>query len=187
MRIAPDTELVQHLEQQRGASVPWQVTWDLTYVCQVRCVMCYQMNLEWKRPAELPTRRIIETIDELSELGTGAILFSGGDPFTRKDFLDIVKRAGAHAMEITVFSSGYAIDEKAAEALAEARVHMVEFTLLGADPESHDVLSRKPGSFKRLVNSVRHLQSAGVPVRAKTVVMRSILAGCRRLLRCAPI
>src|SRR5436309_2299149 len=61
--------------------VPWQVHWDLTYACQLKCAHCYQMNLDWNRKGELSTDRILETLDELRGLGTQELTFSGGDPF----------------------------------------------------------------------------------------------------------
>src|ERR1041385_6775735 len=93
MRTAEQSELIA--AACGDGYVPWQVHWDLTYACQLKCQHCYQMNLDWNRKGELSTGRVLETLDELVELGTQELTFSGGDPFVRKDFLGIVERACA--------------------------------------------------------------------------------------------
>jgi radical SAM protein with 4Fe4S-binding SPASM domain len=151
--------------------VPWQVHWDLTYACQLKCVHCYQMNLDWNRKGELPTERIVETLDELRDLGTQEVTFSGGDPFARRDFLQIVEHACGNDFAVTIFSSGQVVKPAVAQQLADYGVGSVEVTLLGADAETHDAITQRPGSFGRLLSSIRNLTAAGIHVLGKTIVL----------------
>jgi radical SAM protein with 4Fe4S-binding SPASM domain len=161
---------------------PWQVHWDLTYACQLKCAHCYQMNLDWNRKGELSTDRILETLDELRELGTQELTFSGGDPFIRKDFAALVERACANSFAVTIFSSGAAIKPEVARHLGACGVNSVEVTLMGADAETHDALTRRPGSFGRLMDSIANLREVGVNVLGKTIVTRDNLDQVDRLL-----
>jgi radical SAM protein with 4Fe4S-binding SPASM domain len=180
MRTAEQSELIA--AACGDGYVPWQVHWDLTYACQLKCQHCYQMNLDWNRKGELSTGRVLETLDELVELGTQELTFSGGDPFVRKDFLGIVERACANAFSVTIYSSGHAISPEVARHLGEAGVASVELTLMGADAETHDTLTRRPGSFERLLGGVAALREVGVHVVGKTVVTRQNLDQVERLL-----
>jgi radical SAM protein with 4Fe4S-binding SPASM domain len=162
--------------------VPWQVHWDLTYACQLKCAMCYQMNLDWNRKAELPTERILETLDEMRDLGTQEVTFSGGDPFARRDFLQIVEHACAGDFSVTIYSSGQVVKPAVAQHLADCGVASVEVTLLGSDAETHDAITQRPGSFDRLLGSVRNLTAAGVNVMGKTVVLTRNVHQVERLI-----
>jgi radical SAM protein with 4Fe4S-binding SPASM domain len=139
------------------------------------------MNLDWNRGGELPTGRILETLDELRELGTQELTFSGGDPFVRRDFAALVERACANELAVTIYSSGAAIKPDVARHLAACGVESVEVTLMGADAETHDALTRRPGSFRRLLDSIANLRTAGVNVKGKTIVTKGNLHQVERL------
>src|SRR5690349_7443665 len=127
MRKAAQAELIA--KAVGDGYVPWQVHWDLTYACQLKCAHCYQMKRGWNRKGELPTERIVETLDELRGLGTQELTFSGGDPFIRKDFPQLVERACGNGFAVTIFSSGAAIKPDVARHLAACGVDSVEVTL----------------------------------------------------------
>jgi radical SAM protein with 4Fe4S-binding SPASM domain len=154
---------------------PWQVLWDLTYACQLRCTHCYQMNLDWNVKRQLPTRRILETLDEMRDLGTQELLFSGGDPFIVRDFLTMVERACANGFEVIIYSSGQGISDQVAQRLAACEVSWVELTLMGPDAETHDKVTQRRGSFDRLLEAAQALRSAGVATVGKTVVTKQNL------------
>jgi radical SAM protein with 4Fe4S-binding SPASM domain len=179
MRVAEQAALID--AAIGDGYMPWQVHWDMTYACQLKCAHCYQMNLDWNRKAELSADRILETLDELRELGTQEVTFSGGDPFVRKDFATIVERACANEFAVTIFSSGAAIKPDVARHLATCGVESVELTLMGADAETHDALTRRPGAFGRLLDSVANLRAVGVNVVGKSIVTKGNLHQVERL------
>jgi len=176
MRVVDKSELMSLVAAGLpGQYRPWQVVWDLTYACQLRCTHCYQMNLDWNVKRQLPTERILETLDEMRDLGTQELLFSGGDPFIVRDFMTFVERAGAHGFEVVIYSSGQGITDHVAQRLAQCGVSWVELTLMGADAETHDTVTQRRGSFVKLLDAVRALSGAGVATVGKTVVTKQNL------------
>lgn len=152
---------------------PVEVQWDLTYACQLQCSHCYLMNVVQDRQLALTTARVLEVLHELSALGTLEITYSGGDPFIRRDLLDIVRYTTRLGIQVVIFTSGMAITRSTAQQLKEACIKGVEVTLLGPDAETHEAITRRPGSFKQLLQAISMLQNAGVSVAGKTIVMKN--------------
>ena len=63
-------------------SSPLTVGWSLTNRCNHECKYCGIPNV---KSNELTTEQIFSIIDELSELGTKIIQFTGGEPLLRDD------------------------------------------------------------------------------------------------------
>lgn len=69
----------------------YSVIFELTPRCNFNCVHCYLHDHHVSN--ELPYNAIIQIIDILYEKEVLFITFTGGDIFTRKDFLDIYSYA----------------------------------------------------------------------------------------------
>lgn len=152
---------------------PITVTWDLTYRCQNKCVHCYEMDVDKKRQAELSFDQIVDVLGQLKQMGALNIIYSGGDPFVRNDFMDILEETRRLGFGISIFSSGQAIDSKIAEKLKELKVMRVEVTFLGTNPKTHDALSSIVGSYSRLMRAIECLQNSDIKIKAKYMLLHS--------------
>ena len=154
-----------------GDRLPFFVTWELTYRCQNRCVHCYQMEME-KVNSEVCTSDVIQTLNELKNGGTLHVTFSGGDPFIRSDFMYILEESRRIGLDVSVFTSGQQIDEEKASILSRINVSTVEVTFLGSDANMHNKLAGNKFSFERLTNTITVLNTYGVKIIAKYVLMK---------------
>ena len=71
------------------------------------------------RKQELSLEEHVTLLDELVEMGCLWILYTGGEVFARKDFLDIYAEAKKRGFLITIFTNGTMITPKIADYLAE--------------------------------------------------------------------
>ncbi len=133
----------------------------LTDVCNIRCTHCYRASGPFrpKAGAELSKERIFELVDELVELGGEKITFTGGEPLTRRDCLEILRYAGAR-VRLTLLTNAMLIDERIARELAELPIS-VQVSLDGSTAEVHDAI-RGRGSFERTLRGIAHLKDAGL-------------------------
>ena len=69
------------------------VVWNTTRTCNLRCVHCYTDSDNRKYDGELTTDEAVKLIDELSDFGIPSLLFSGGEPFMRKDLFTLLEYA----------------------------------------------------------------------------------------------
>jgi len=144
---------------------------ELTTRCNVRCRHCYVCSES--SPDELTLREWENILDQLAEAGTLMLTLTGGEPFTRPDLLDIVSHARRREFSVVLYTNGTLLGEAEADRLAALHLHRVEISLLGSCAETHDGITRVPGSFDRALNAARLLVQRNVQVQLKTTWMRA--------------
>lgn len=149
------------------------VIFEVTRRCNLDCTMCYVVGHHEAHPEELTTAECREVLDQLATAGTLQLAFSGGEPFMREDFIQLLEHARARAFNIDILTNGTMIGPDTARTLRELAVWQVNISLLGATPQTHDAITRRKGSFNRALNAIHLLLDAGVKVRIKTLLMHA--------------
>jgi radical SAM protein with 4Fe4S-binding SPASM domain len=161
--------LHKHFANQR---VPLEVSLEVTRRCPLDCQHCYN-NLAMgdlaARNQELTKEEYFSILRELAEMGVIWLLFTGGEIFARKDFLEIYAFANKKGFLITLFTNGILINEKIADYLREYPPFEIEITLYGRTRETYEKLTQLPGSFDRCMRGIRLLLDRGLPLKLKTV------------------
>jgi radical SAM protein with 4Fe4S-binding SPASM domain len=159
-------------QRQAGQRVPLQVSIEVTRRCPLECLHCYNNlpmgDMEAKR-RELSKEEHFRMLDELVEMGCFWILYTGGEIFARKDFLEIYTYAKKKGFLITLFTNGTIINEQIADYLAEWPPFAIEITLYGRTRETYEALTAIPGSYDRCLRGIKLLKEKGLPLKLKTV------------------
>jgi len=159
-------------QRQAGERVPLQVSIEVTRRCPLECLHCYN-NLPMgdmdARRRELTKEEHFRVLDELVEMGCFWILYTGGEIFARKDFLEIYTYAKKKGFLITLFTNGNLINEHIADYLTEWPPFAIEITLYGRTRETYEALTAIPGSYDRCLRGIRLLKERGLPLKLKTV------------------
>lgn len=161
------------LHQQFGDKrMPVDVSIEMTRRCPLECQHCYN-NLPMgdlaARNRELSKQEYEQILTELANMGVIWLLFTGGEIFARKDFLEIYTFAKQKGFLITLFTNGILINEKIADYLREYPPFAIEITLYGRTKETYEALTQMPGSFDRCMTGIRLLLDRGLPLKLKTV------------------
>ena len=153
-------------------NVPWHVDWEITYCCQNRCRHCYLMHTMPDKQKEIPCNIIFKTLEELKELGTAEIGFTGGDPFLYSDFLDVIQYASKLGFNIIILTSGQSIFMHTISILKKCNISKMEFTFFGAQEETHDWFTRTTGSFKKMITAIDALVQHNIKCIGKMIVTK---------------
>jgi len=159
-------------ERFGGRRVPVEVSIEVTHRCPLECQHCYNnlpMSDVHARKRELTFEEHVKLLDELVELGCLWLLYTGGEIFARKDFLDIYTEAKKRGFLITLFTNGTMITPRIADHLKQYRPFSIEITLYGATRETYEALTQMPGSFDRCMKGIALLLERGLPLKLKTV------------------
>ena len=155
-----------------GKRTPLEVTIEVTRRCPLECQHCYN-NLDMAdmeaRNRELSKEEHFQLLDDLSGMGVLWLLFTGGEIFARKDFLEIYTHAKKKGFLITLFTNGTVITEKIADYLQEWPPFAIEITLYGRTQETYEALTAIPGSYERCIRGITLLRDRGLPLKLKTV------------------
>ena len=150
-------------------SQPTSVFASITNRCNLHCLQC-DIPLTGDRKAELTADQWKKIIGELrSWLGKTLIRWSGGEPFVRKDLIDLIEYSSRSGVLTGVNTNGHYIDQKMAERMAEANVFNVNLSLDGMK-KGHDFV-RGPGQFDRVVAAARHLNKARQQTKTNTKII----------------
>lgn len=162
-------DLHQRVGEKR---IPIEVSLEVTRRCPLECQHCYNnlpMSDLGARNRELSKQEYFALLDELADMGVLWVLFTGGEIFARKDFLEIYTHAKSKGFLITLFTNGILINEKIADYLREYPPFGIEITLYGRTKETYETLTAMPGSYDRCMRGIRLLLDRGLPLKLKTV------------------
>ncbi|HUO15960.1 MAG TPA: radical SAM protein [Verrucomicrobiae bacterium] len=166
------SEFSANVHHQSGERVPLQVSIEVTRRCPLECLHCYNNlamgDLEAKK-RELSKEEHFHIVDELVEMGCFWILYTGGEIFARKDFLEIYTYAKQKGFLITLFTNGTLINEHIADYLAQFPPFAIEITLYGRTRETYEALTAIRGSYDRCLRGIRLLKERKLPLKLKTV------------------
>lgn len=165
------SDLHRHIAGER---FPSEATIEVTRRCPLTCAHCYNnlpMNDREARTSELTFEEHCRILDEIAEAGCLWLLFTGGEIFARKDFLDIYTYAKRKGFLITLFTNGTLITPKIADYLAEWRPFAIEITLYGRTRETYEQLTGIPGSFEKCLRGINLLLERKLPLSLKTVAV----------------
>ncbi|MCP4536766.1 MAG: radical SAM protein [Chloroflexi bacterium] len=136
---------------------------ELTPDCTQNCRYCYNVWKIWHDflAGEMNTQEWCDLIAKLQdETGCRLVTFSGGEPLLRDDFRDILAFCHRRKLESILITNGGLLDDDTLAFCLDHGVTMFEVTLLGDNAETHDALTRTPGSWKRALAAMTRLYKA---------------------------
>jgi radical SAM protein len=152
---------------------PFTIAWELTRACALACVHCRAEAQPRRHPDELSTAEAYDLIDQLADLAPPVLVLTGGDPLMRPDLFDLVERAVARGLRVSVSPTTTALGTRERlERLRDAGVQMVHVSLDGASAETHDAFRGVPGTFDRAIAMLEDLADLGVPAQVGTTLAR---------------
>ncbi len=135
------------------------------------CRHCYVPN-SYRKKTELKTKEIFSILGQLAETGCFYLGFTGGEPFMRKDIIDIFWYAKKKGFEIIIYTNGSLIDKKLADELCVLRPNKVDITIPAMSKGAFERITRNPGSHRKVFNAIDLLRKRGVNLGFKTCVLK---------------
>ena len=173
MNVATYADLSRSIhEHYSGQRAPLEVSIEVTRRCPLDCLHCYNnlpMGDLQARRRELSTEEHFKLLDELAQLGCLWLLYTGGEIFARKDFLEIYTYAKKKGFLITLFTNGTLIGERTADYLRQWPPFAIEITLYGRTRKTYEALTGIPDSYERCLRGIALLRDRGLPLKLKTV------------------
>jgi MoaA/NifB/PqqE/SkfB family radical SAM enzyme len=139
-----------------GFQPPYLLVVSPTMRCNLRCTGCYAG--QFKRDGEMPYELLDRIVGEARAMGMYFMTLSGGEPFFRKDLMDLFEKY--HDMYFQVYTNGTLIDERLADRLA-ALGHVFPSISVEGFREETDA-RRGRGVFRRVTAAMDRLRERGV-------------------------
>ena len=153
------------------SGAPFQVVWDVTYACNLKCKHCYATAGKiWKD--ELTTKEAKYAIDVFDKTGVTILAFSGGEPLVRPDIFELTKYAADKGMYVAVATNGTLITKEKAREMKKAGIQFVQISLDGADAKTHDAFRGINGAFDKTVKGIKNSVAENFFVEISTTVTK---------------
>ena len=148
-------------------SIPTEIHWEITNACNLSCETCIQSSGK-PRPHELSTEKIKQILRIFAQNHVLKICFTGGEPFSRKDFLEILSTTVGLGMAAEVITNATLLTPQTLDTIALYGAAL-GISLDGSLSESNDCI-RGDGSFVKTMLSIKQAVDRNIPVHIYVTV-----------------
>lgn len=120
----------------------------------------------------LSTEQIKAIIDKLFDAGVLFLYFTGGEIFTRTDFLTIYKYAKRKGFIVELLTNGTLITQEAIDVFEELPPASISISMYGKDEESYQRVTGKKGMYNKVINTFELLFQHEIHFEIKYIGMQ---------------
>ena len=143
--------------------------WEVTKYCNYKCKHCCTSANIIDTKNELNTAQCKNILKELKNFGIEEIYFSGGEPFSRNDIIDILKTARKYDISCNISTNGSFLTEKLVKKISQLNINKVHISL-DSNIEKDFNEFRGGEYFKPTINAIKLLKAYNIYVRVGTVI-----------------
>ena len=153
---------------------PLDVICEISYICNLACPTCFRWTAK-PDEHELNLEQWKGVIRKLKQwLGTFNLTFTGGEPFLRKDLLDIFKFAAENGIVTGVVSNGSLIDKTLAKQIVDSGLDGLCLSLNSLKRHIHNETRGTNGSYDEVMTAIENVKAVkqGMRLSLSTTVVR---------------
>lgn len=155
--------------KKESEGVPLEGAIEVTSHCNLNCKHCYIRDNSIED--ELSYDECCRIIVEIADAGCLWLTFSGGEPFVRKDFLDIYTYAKRKGLLIVIFTNGTLITPEIADYLKEFKPFYLEISLYGMNRETYEDVTGSADNYDRCMDAISLFMERNILFKLKSVLI----------------
>jgi len=144
---------------------------ELTYACPLQCPYCSNPIDYANYQSELDTEDWTRVLTQARKMGAVQLGFSGGEPLTRKDLVELVKHARDLGYYSNLITSGYGLTEEKIIQLKEAGLDHIQVSIQASTQELNDHIAGTT-SFQTKKEVAHLVKKHGYPMVLCVVIHR---------------
>lgn len=156
--------------------------WNFTNRCNLSCMHCYSKST-LDEVDTLTTPQIKKTILQMKENGVKFLIFSGGEPLTRKDLFEIADFCKENGIITYLSSNGLYFTSKNIDRIVNT-FNYVGVSIDG-DEETHDRFRGLKGAFRETLKAVKLANSTGAKVGIRYTITKETLGSLEYIFKLA--
>lgn len=158
MSLSAFNTISRYILNSKKAGIPLQAYYVINYECNLKCRPC---NF-WKGIYKEGDRDILDTqgamalIDRISKLKIPYLVITGGEPFLRKDLLEILEYAVSRIKHVRIQTNGTLLTSDDAEKVVRLGLDEIWVSIDGLET-THDWLRGEKGSFRKTMDALESI------------------------------
>jgi radical SAM protein with 4Fe4S-binding SPASM domain len=166
----------------RSLVAPEALHISITQACDQACSGCFFSAPLAKGGMSMPLALFTQIVDQAARVKVFQLALGGGEPMTHPDLETMVAYATERGLLVSMTTNGNHLTPFRADALRQAGLGQLQFSLNGATPEVH---SQTRPHYERVRAAIRTAQAAHLRWGLNTLVTRANLSALEDLLRLA--
>jgi len=158
---------------------PDQVDLDISNRCNLKCITCFHSIERFSPFPDMTMETFRKILDQAENVSSSITFGNHGEPFLHKDILQMIREVKERGFFLNVINNGTLLSAEKAQALIDARVDRVSFSIDSVDPEIYPKI-RRGGKLQRtlfnILNFVRMNYEQGLKVYVNISTVNSRLA-----------
>ena len=153
----------QHKRNQARLHELTYLFWECTLRCNLNCLHCGSDCTQEAKTPDMPLSDFLQVLDSIAphvNPHKTMIALTGGEPLMRKDLAQCGKEFYKREFPWGMVTNGYGLTSERLEELLQSGLRSVTVSFDGLNPETHDWLRGKNGSWERAKNAIAIIASA---------------------------
>jgi MoaA/NifB/PqqE/SkfB family radical SAM enzyme len=152
-------------------SMPFQVGWDITHLCNFRCRHCYFSEYQLADRYSLSRESALGFIRHLAQKKVFHLSIAGGEPLLYPHIVDIVRAATEGGMLVAMSTNASLLDDELADSLWKAGLRSMQISLEGSTAAINDSI-RGAGRFAKTTSGLQAAIRRGFSVFLAIVLVQ---------------
>lgn len=149
---------------------PLLVIWEVTRACELACRHCRASAENRRDPRELTLDEGRALLDQVRDMGTPLVVFTGGDPLQRDDLEELIRHAKQIGLRPAAIPAATPrLTRERMFSLRRAGLDQVAISIDASTAERHDAFRKVEGTFAKAMQGVMWAHEAGIPLQINTV------------------
>ncbi len=153
-------------KNEKKILAPLQIRIKPTNICSHDCWYCaykadnLQLGKDMVERDYIPKEKMMEIIDDISDMGVKSVTFSGGgDPFHYRYFLETIRKSSKTKVKFASLTHGALLKGEIAELFAQYG-SWVRISIDGWDDESYsEYRSVRHGEFSKVIKNIKNFKA----------------------------
>lgn len=155
---------------------PLYVGFSVGTLCNFRCKHCDLWRVRTNPQRYLKASRVKKLFKQLRDwLGPFRLVLVGAEPFLRKDILEIISFASKNDIYTVLTTNGWLVDKELAQEIVASGLDVLNISLDGARPSTHDTLREKKGAYQRVIKALRVVKKARKKKKTPAIYINTVI------------
>ena len=152
--------------------MPFQVSWDITHNCNLRCKHCYFSSKQLSDTTAFSKDEAIQFVRHIAEKKVFHLALAGGEPLLYPYISDVINEATSNGMLVAMSTNAMLLDDSLAKQLKKAGLVSLQISLDGATESTNDMIRGK-GSYKKTLAGIKVAKENGFKILLAFVILKT--------------
>lgn len=169
--LPPEKSTQDFLEEHfNGKPLLTSLHIEITSKCNERCIHCYIPHEN--KTSSIAPEFFYDILKQAKNMGVLHLTLSGGEPMSHKNFYDFLRKCREYDFSVNVLSNLTLLDNKILNEMKANPLLGVQVSLYSMNPNTHDEITQKKGSFEKTKNAILKLIENDIPLQISCPIMQ---------------